>query len=150
MFYLAFPINAFNFLTQNFTKTRKIPITKVQRICFSPQHSFKTIIWLQCFATISQKTNSTSSLKRLQKIKTCQVQMFRIFVFDLKIASKPFCRKLHMTKYWFKRFLTFCLVFPENGFNFFTQKVTKQIGKVSFSKVYKICFSSKGRFKIIF
>ena len=68
---------------------------------------------------------STSSLKNLQKTKKCSFQMLPTFTFELKIALKPFYEKVLMYKFWFKKILTLCFTFPENGFKFVTQKLIK-------------------------
>ena len=46
-----------------------------------------------------------------------------ILVLELKEASKPFAKKVRMTKFWFKQFLMFCITFPQDGFNFDTQNL---------------------------
>ena len=63
---------------------------------------------------------STSSLKNLQKTEKCPFQTLRILIFKLKAASKPFYKKLPITKFW-----TLCLNSPQNGFNFANQKLQK-------------------------
>ena len=55
--------------------------------------SFRSIVLL------SHKTISISSLKNLQKTEKYYFQRFRIFVLTKKFASKPFSKKLHMTKF---------------------------------------------------
>ena len=74
---------------------------------------------------LSQKTVLTSSLKNMQKSEKCPFQRLIKFVFEIKVASKPFPKKLAMTKFWFKQFLILFLTFPENGFYFVTQKLQK-------------------------
>ena len=54
------------------------------------------------FASHSQKTASTMTLKCLEKTEKCFVQMLRTFVFELKVALKPFSSKFPMTKFWSK------------------------------------------------
>ena len=104
--------------------------------------SFRSIVLL------SHKTISISSLKNLQKTEKYYFQRFRIFVLTKKFASKPFSKKLHMTKFWFKKFLMFCLAFPINAFNFLTQNFTKK-RKIPITKVQSICFSPQHSFKTI-
>ena len=60
---------------------------------------------------LSQKTFSTSSHKNLQKTEKYSFQTLRTFVFELKVASKPFSKKTNS--------------FPENDFNFVNQKFAK-------------------------
>ena len=74
----------------------------------------------------------TLSLKNLQRTEKCPFQMLKTFVFELKVASKSFSKKLLVTKLWFKQFWTPCLTFPENGFNFVTQKFAKKTEKCPF------------------
>ena len=74
---------------------------------------------------------STSSLKNLQKSRKCTL---RTFVFDIKVASKPFFKKLSMTRFGFKQFLMFCLTFPENGCNFVNQKIAKNLKSAIFKR----------------
>ena len=97
---------------------------------------------------LSHKTISVLSLKNLQKTEKCYFQRYRIFVFDHKMASKPFSKKLHLTKLWFKKFLTFRFAFPTNAFNFLTQKFTKK-RKMPITKVQSIRFWPQDSFKLI-
>ena len=46
-----------------------------------------------------------------------------ILVLELKEAS--FSKKVPITRFAFKQFLMLCLTFPENSFNFVTQKMQK-------------------------
>ena len=48
-------------------------------------------------------------LKNLQKSEKCYFETLRIFIFDIKVASKPLSKKLYLS-------------FPGNGFNFITEK----------------------------
>ena len=52
--------------------------------------------------------------------------MLRTFVFDLRVMSKPFSEKLPATIIEFKSSRRLILTFPENGFNFLTQKFAKK------------------------
>ena len=72
-------------------------------------HVLRSFLWsifdwnnFERFASISQKTVSTSSLKSLQKTEKYAFEMLRTFVFELKVPSKPFSKKLPMIKFWFK------------------------------------------------
>ena len=92
----------------------------------------KSFLWptlnldgLEGFVSHSQKTVSFSSLKNLQKSEKFPFQMLKTFFSELKVASKPFSKKLLMTKFWFKNFLMSCLTFPESGINFVTRKLQK-------------------------
>ena len=55
----------------------------------------------------------------------CLLQTLRTFIFKLKVASKPFSKKLPMTNFDFRGSWRLRLTFPENGFNFVTQKLQK-------------------------
>ena len=91
---LAIADNVFNLLTQN-----------VKNIIFKySEHSFLTSMYLKndflkCFpwrtlhlnsfegnALLSQKKDSTLSLRNLQKFEKCHFQALRTFVFDRKVA----------------------------------------------------------------
>ena len=92
----------------------------------------KSFLWptldldgLEGFVSQSQKTISFSSLKNLQKSEKLPFQMLKTFFSQLKIASKPFSKKLIMTKFWFKHFLMSCVTFQESGINFVTRKFQK-------------------------
>ena len=54
---------------------------------------------LEGFVSHSQKTVSFSSLKNLQKSEKFPFQMLKTFFSELKVASKPFSKKLLMTKF---------------------------------------------------
>ena len=54
------------------------------------------------FASLSQKTLSTSLLKKFQKSEKYHFQKLRKIVFHLKVASKPISKKLPMTKFGFE------------------------------------------------
>ena len=84
--------------------------------------------------SLLQKTVSTSLLKNLQKTEKCSFQTRRTFAFELKVVSKPFSKKRPMTKFWFKYFWTLCIIFPENGFNFITQKFAKKLKNTLFKR----------------
>ena len=77
------------------------------------------------FASLSQKMVSTLSLKNFQKTEKHPFQTLRTVAFDSKVAAKLFIKKIAMTKFSFKQFLMFCLIFPENGFNWKTCKKLK-------------------------
>ena len=49
----------------------------------------------------------TSSIKNFQKTEKCLFQTLRTFVFDLKIASKPFPKKFPMTNFDLNNFERF-------------------------------------------
>ena len=104
---------------------------------------------LERFASLSQKMVSTSSLKSFRKIEKCPFQTFTAFVFEPKVASKPFPKTFPTTKFWFKEIWTLCVTFPANGFNFVTQKVPKHL-KILFSKTHYIRFWAQDTFKTIF
>ena len=77
------------------------------------------------FASLSQKMVSTLSIKNLQKTKRYHFQTPILLAFELEQASKPFCKKVPMTRFWCKLFLMFCLTLLKNGFNFVIQKLQK-------------------------
>ena len=79
------------------------------------------------FASLSQKTLSTSLLKKFQKSEKYHFQTLRKIVFHLKVASKPISKKLPMTKFGFEQFSTLCLGFPESSFNFVIQKFAQKL-----------------------
>ena len=119
-------------------------------------HFLKCFLWttwdlnsFQCFALLFQKTISNLALKNFQKTKKCHFQRFRAFVFNLKVASKPFFKKIYMTKSWFKCFLMLWMTFPINGFNFVAQKFAKNKKMLS-SNVHIIRFWPQSSFKTIF
>ena len=118
---------------------------------FSEEFQTKQTLHKSFWGTVSlsQKTVSTSSLKTSQKTEKCPFQTLRTFTFELKVASKPFSKKLPITKFWFKQFLMFCLTFSENGFNLVTQKFVKN-RKMLFSNAQNIRFWVQGSFKTIF
>ena len=68
---------------------------------------------------------------KIGKTEKCNFQRFRTFVFDLKVASKPFSKMLPITNFRFKRV---CFAFPDNCFNFVTQKLAKN-GKLIESRI---------------
>ena len=79
----------------------------------------------ECFASLSQKMVSFSSLRKLQESGKFYFQTLVVFVFGLKIAPKPFSKKVPMPIFWFKKFWTLRLTFLEYGFTFVTQKLGK-------------------------
>ena len=106
-------------------------------------HFLRSFLWpnfdLNCFerfAWLFQKMVSTLPLKNLQKTEECPFQMLRTFVFELKVASKPFSEMLNLTNFGFK---TLCLAFTVSGFNFLVQKFAKN-WILLFSKAQNLCF----------
>ena len=90
---------------------------------------------------------STSSLGNVQKNwKRNFSNAKNIHFFYLKVATKPFSNKLHMTKFYFKYYWTLCFIFPENGFNFVTQKFAKNWKNAIF-KHSDIRFLVQGSYK---
>ena len=84
-----------------------MPFPDAQNIRFEPKVASKPFskklhttklkkFW--CFASLSQKTVSTSSLNNFRKTEQCPFQTLETFVFELNVASKPFSKKLHMTE----------------------------------------------------
>ena len=89
-----------------------------------------------CFASLSQLCYS----------KICKKLKNIIFVVELEVASKQFSNVLPRTKLWFKQFWKLCLAFPENAFNFATQKFAKN-WKMALLEVHKIWFWPESSFK---
>ena len=58
------------------------------------------------------------------------VQRPRTFVFHLKIAWKPFSEMVLTANPRVKQIGSFCISFPENGFNFATRKFGKKLKNV--------------------
>ena len=143
--------NGFNFVTQIFAKNWKMLFLNTQNIRFLSstelhKHFQRSPLWLNFdlnslgrFASLSLKVVSTSSLKYLQKTGKCSFQTPTIFVFGIKVAPKPLSKKVLMPKFWFKKILTLCLTFPENGFNLITQKFEEK-WKMLFSNAQNIRF----------
>ena len=77
------------------------------------------------FASLFQKMASILPIKNFQKTKYCYFQTPTIIVLEFKEAPKAFSKKVPLTKFWFKQFFMFSLTFPENAFNFVTQKLQK-------------------------
>ena len=63
--------------------------------------------------------------EKLQETENFPSQILRTFVFDLKVALKPFFKKRPLTNFEFKWFWRLCLAFPKNYFNLVTQKFAK-------------------------
>ena len=64
--------------------------------------------------------------QKLAKNWKMPFQRFGTFVFDLKVASRPFSKNISNTKFLFKQFSTFFLTLPVTSFNFFVQKFVKK------------------------
>ena len=79
----------------------------------------------QRVVSLSQKTVSILSLKYLHKSGKHHFKRQKICAFVLKVASKPFFKILPMPRFGLKQFSMLCLIFPENSFNFVTQKCPK-------------------------
>ena len=113
MFCRTFPRNGLNFVTQRLQKTENFPFQMLGTFVFDLKIASKL------FSKKLPMTNlefyspwklslafpemvSISSLKNLRKTEKCLFQTLRTFVFEFKVASKPFSKKLPMTKFWFK------------------------------------------------
>ena len=59
------------------------------------------------------------------------VQRPRTFVFHLKLAGKPFSEMVLTASPRVKQIGSFCISFPENGFNFATRKFGKKLKNVT-------------------
>ena len=88
----------------------------------------------QHFLTFPENGFNFVTQKFEKKTEKCPFQTLRTFVFALKVASKPFSKKLHMTTFLFKLFWTLCLTFPENAFEFVTQKFAKKLKNALFKR----------------
>ena len=109
-------------------------------------HFIRRFLWpnsFERFGSLSQEMVSTSSLKNLQKTEKRPFQTLKTFVFELEVASKWFSKKLPVTKFRFKMFWTFCLTFPENGFNFLTAKISKRLKNDQFKRSQNLLLSSR-------
>ena len=83
--------------------------------------------------SLSQKTVSASSLKNLEKSEKSPFETLRKFVFELKVASKSFPKKLPMTKFWSKKFKHFAYLF---------QKMVSTSSIINFQKTEKRYFQT--------
>ena len=93
----------------------------------------------------TEKMVATSSLQNLQQSKEFHPKTLRTFIFDHKVASKPFSKMLLLINFWFTQI---GLVFPKTNFNFFTQKFAKQ--KMPFPNAPYIRFSLAESLETIF
>ena len=101
-----FDFNSFERFASLFQKKPKLPSKP-----FSKMLPFFKDFWTLCL-TFSKKTVSTLPLKNLQKTEKCHFSRFTIFVFGLKVASKPFSKILYMNNFEFKKFWFFALLSP--------------------------------------
>ena len=111
--------------------SKKVPMTKFW---------FKKILMF-CLTVPESGFNLVT--QKLQKTESFPFQMLRTFVFDLKVILKQFSKKLPMNNFEFKWSWRLCLTFPENGFNFNTQKVEKNPEKCHFQKLKTFAFEIK-------
>ena len=106
---LTFPKNGFNFVNQRLTKNWKMIFSNTQNNRFWAQDLFRgSFLWpgfdlisFDRFPPLCQNSTSTSSLKNLQKTQNWSFQMFRTFIFELKISSKHFSKNLPINKFSF-------------------------------------------------
>ena len=87
--------------------------------------------WGKGFDDFTQKFEKKVTLfyKFLSKVVEtveCYFRIFRTFIFDLKVAPKPFCKLFFMRIFLFDQFWRFWLTFWENGFNFGRQKSSRK------------------------
>ena len=122
---------------KNLQKTRKCPFQTLTKLAFeakirsksfsnklpTPKFGFKQS-WTFCF-TFPENGFHFVTQQFAKKTEKCPFQTITTLVSELKIASKPFCKNLPMTKLCFKWLCMLCLTFPENGFNFFNEKFAK-------------------------
>ena len=117
MFCLTFPENGFKFVTQKTCKKlKKYSFQTLRTFAFElkvtskpfSKNILRSFLWpnfdlssFERLASLSQKIVSTSSLKNLQKIEKCSFHTLRTFVFELEVTSKPFSKKITITKFWF-------------------------------------------------
>ena len=117
--------------------SKKVPMTKFWFKQFFDNLPYFLGKWFQL---VTQK---------LQITENFPFQMLRTFIFDLKIASKLFSRKLSVANFEFNQSWKLCLNFLEIGLNFVTEKFAKG-WKMPFSNDQNIYFWAQGSFKIIF
>ena len=85
---------------------------------------------------------STLLLKNCKKTGSFPFQMFRTFIFYLKVTSKPFPKNLVMTNFEFTWSGRLSLALSENGFNLVTQNLQKS-EKYPFQTLRTFSFESK-------
>ena len=78
-----------------------------------------------------------------KKPENFSFQMLKTFVFDFNVTSKSFSKMLPATRFWFKQFWAFCLMFREDGCN---SKIFKS-WKMLFSNAPNIRFHLKVAWK---
>ena len=143
-----------------FAKNWKMLFSKAQYIRVGAQCRFKTIFletpttkfwfkqsWTLCLTFPGYGFNFVT--QKFPKNWKMPFSNTRNILFEPKVASKPFSKKLTTSKLWFKDIWTLCVTFPSNGFNFVTQKIAKS-WKMLFSNAHNIRFWAQGSFKTIF
>ena len=145
---LAPPVNRFNFVTQKFEKrTEKCRFKKLfsKRLAMT-KFWFKQL-WMSCFTLPENSFNFvTQKLQETENFFFLNTQNIR---FWSQVASKPFSKKLPMINFEFRWFWRLGLAFPENDFNFVTQKFELN-WKMPFSNTQNIRFWAQGSLKTIF
>ena len=134
-----------NCLFQRFSSTYAFDLKVVSKP-FSKMLSMSNLGFTQsCMLSLASPKNifTTCSLKNVQKKLKSHFQTLRTFVFDFKVASKPISKVLPLAKFKMKPFWRLWFAFPENGFNFVPQKVTKKGEKYHISTLKTIVFHSK-------
>ena len=98
-----FPRKRFQLVNQKFAKTEKCQKIQLYNyfLKFLLRPNFDSNSF-ERFPSLSQKTLSTSLLKKIQKSEKYHFQTRRKIVFHLKVASKSFSKKLPMTKFGFE------------------------------------------------
>ena len=165
-FYKMLPITNFQNASPRFARKRlqfhhsKIRIKVKTTIFKLSEHLFLTykhlenhflnhLLWptldlnsFEDFYLLCQKMVSTLSLNNLEKSIKSHCQMFITFIFDLKVALKPFS-SFRVKPFWIP-----CFAFPENCFNLVPQKFSKK-WKMSFLNTQDIHFWYQGNFRTI-
>ena len=119
-------------------------------------HFSRNFVWanfdlnsFERFASLSLKVISTWSCRNLQKTVKCPFQRLTTFVFEVKVASNTFSKKLLMSNFLFKYIWALCLTFPGNGLTLVTEKFVK-IWKTKLSTTHNFSFWAKGTLETIF
>ena len=106
-----------------FLSELKVAPNHLLRRSLCPSFDFNT------FPHFPWKWSQFRHSKTCKKLKNALFKCSQYFFFELMVAPKPFSEKVPMPKSWFKSISTFCLTFPEIGFNFITQKTENDLSK---------------------
>ena len=123
-----------NCLFQRFSSTYAFDLKVVSKP-FSKMLSMSNLGFTQsCMLSLASPKNifNLFTEKCAKKKLKSHFQKLRTFVFDFKVASKPISKVLPLAKFKMKPFWRLWFAFPENGFNFVPQKVTKKVKNITF------------------